>query len=205
MELRVFEMSNSPEIKLPGKLARRHDDVRVVFRHSWVFGWHAHVTSADGTVLLSFPWTDDVDELLRAEHPLELPAVVTEEGWDDLDQGWWGQVVVVGDDVYVAETDFDAILDARPPLLLRGAAPGVVHVNDVEVRWNVVNRRAWDAAWDRARRACLQGQPAPIGKWADGHGERMIVREPRAPRVIERLRSRLRAKLRRRDEHRRNA
>lgn len=204
MELRVFEMFEHPEIKLPGTLARRHDDVLVVFMHSWVFGWHAHVTSPDGTVLLSFPWTDDVDELLRAEHPPELPADLTEGGWDDLEQGWWGQVVVVGEDVYVAETDFDAILEARPPLLVRAAADGVVLVNDVEVQWNVVARRAWAAAWDRARRACVDGQPAPRGKWADDQGKRLIIREPRMPRAVDRLRRPVRAWLRRRDERRRN-
>jgi hypothetical protein len=38
---------------------------------------------------------------------------LTEEGWDDLDQGWWGRAIVDGPDVYLAETDLEALTDLR--------------------------------------------------------------------------------------------
>jgi hypothetical protein len=92
--LRVFEMSRidsareRPPLKvdLPVAMARRHQTVQVVFMHSEEFGWHAYVTDDEGSVLLSFPWTDHVDQILMSVDSSALPVNVNEKGWDDLDQ-----------------------------------------------------------------------------------------------------------------------
>jgi hypothetical protein len=181
--LRVFEIalmrSGHPladlTVDLPPALALRHEEVHVVFRHTEDFGWHAHVTGNDQLVLLSFPWTDHADQILLNADSAQLPVNVTDEGWDDLDQGWWGRVVLEGSDVYVAETDFDAITDSAEPHQVEKSAPGILFVNGVEVRWNVVSKRLWDEAWRRAVEACQHGNPAPVGDWADEEGRRFIV------------------------------
>lgn len=101
-------------VDLPIALARRCPSLEVVFMHGGPdLGWHAHVADPHGEVLLSFPWTDHVDRILKTENSTELPLKATAEGWDDLDQGWWGRVVLVGGDVYVAETELDALPRGR--------------------------------------------------------------------------------------------
>lgn len=148
-----------------------------MFQHTEAFGWAAHVTGDDQLVLLSFPWTDHVDQILLNADSGQLPVNVTEEGWDDLDQGWWGRVVLEGSDVYVAQTDHDAISDLELPHRIEQSAPGIVLVNGVEVCWNVVSRRLWDEAWRLAAESCRTGTPAPVGDWADEEGRRFIVRD----------------------------
>jgi hypothetical protein len=183
--LRVFEIARADSgvdlgtlvVDLPVAWARRHRSVEVVFMNgSSPLGWHAHVTDPDGDVLLSFPWTDHVDRILAKADPVELPVSVSEEGWDDLDQGWWGRVLLVGNDVYVAETDLDALLDVASPNRLDNPAPGVVLVDGVEVRWNVVGRQSWDEAWKQAVEACRRGGPTPVGEWEGEPGSRIVIR-----------------------------
>jgi hypothetical protein len=182
--LRVFEISRARNgrdlgtlvVDLPTSLARRHEDVRVVFMHHGSdMGWSAYVTGEDGSVLLSFPWTDHVDQLLAADSA-ELPVNLSEKGWDDLDQGWWGCVLVSGPDVYVAETDFDAITDVNDPDRVEASEPGVLLVGGVEVLWNVVSRDSYDQAWQGAVEACRRGSPSPVGKWASKKQYRVLVR-----------------------------
>jgi hypothetical protein len=183
--LRVFEISRAANgrdlgdlvVDLPVALARRHQDVLVVFMHHGSdLGWGAYVTGEDGAVLLSFPWTDHVDRILTEADSTELPVVVTEEGWDDLEQGWWGRALVVGSDVYLAETDFDAITDVSDPNRVEHSDPGVVLVDGVEVQWNVVSKDSYDRAWQQAVEACRRGDPSPTGEWASGsEGRRMVV------------------------------
>ena len=163
-------------VDLSPALARRHKKVQVVFRDTEDFGWHAHVTGDDQLVLLSFPWTDHADRILLRADSAELPVKVTEEGWDDLDQGWWGHVRLGGSDVYVAETD-NEITDAEAPPRIEQSTPGLVVVNGVEVRWNVVSKRSWDEAWRRAVDSCRAGSPAPVGDWADEKCERFTIRD----------------------------
>jgi hypothetical protein len=154
------------EVDLPVSLARRHQSVLVVFMHHGSdMGWHACVAGEGGSVLLSFPWTDHVDQILSGVDLTQLPVNVTDKGWDDLDQGWWGRVLVDGPDVYLAETDHDAIIDVTEPSRIEPSEPGMVLVDGVEVRWNVVTRRSYDKAWQEAVAACREGHPSPVGEW----------------------------------------
>ena len=139
------------------------------------FGWVAYVTADDGSVLLGFPWTDHADQVLVRADSSALPVNVDESGWDDLDQGWWAHVAVEDSDVYVAETDLDAIDRLEEPYLVENAAPGVVLVNGVEVRWNVVGKLSWDEAWLLARESCRRGNPEPVGDWADERADRLVM------------------------------
>jgi hypothetical protein len=171
--LRVFETwriggrdLGALEVDLPVSLARRHQSVLVVFMHHGTdMGWSAYVTGEDGSVLLSFPWTDHVDQILTRADPAELPVNLADKRWDDLDQGWWGCVLVDGPDVYLAETDHDAITDVTEPSRIEPSEPGTVLVDGVEVRWNVVIKRSYDEAWQQAVAACREGHPSPVGQW----------------------------------------
>jgi hypothetical protein len=175
---RVFEMGRmgpSLEVSLPRAWARRHDQVVVAFRNADpLLGWHAHILGENGAVLLSFPWTDHVDAILTGPEPRELPVELTEEGWDDLDQGWWGRAIVHGPDVYLAETDLDAITDVLGDRI-QCQEPGIVLVDGVEVRWSCVSRVSYDAAWERAIEACRRGAPSPVGRWAEGRHHLVLV------------------------------
>ena len=182
--LRVFEIDRAKNgrdlgtlrVDLPTSLARRHEDVRVVFMHHGSdMGWSAYVTGEDGSVLLSFPWTDHVDQLLTGDSA-ELPVNLTESGWDDLDQGWWGCVVVSGSDVYVAETDFDAITGVTDSDRVEPSEPGILLVGGVEVRWNVVSSDAYEQAWQEAVETSRRGNPSPVGEWASKEQYRLSVR-----------------------------
>lgn len=137
-------------------------------------GWHAHVVGEDGCVLLSFPWIDRVDEMLTGARPCELPVEVPPEGWDDLDQGWWGRIIVDGLDLYLAETDFDAMTHVRDSNRIEYPQAGIVLVDGVEVRWNSVSKSSYQGAWRQAIEACRKGTPSPVAQW---QGEdRLVVR-----------------------------
>jgi hypothetical protein len=167
--LRVFDFTSdlgSVRVDLPVARARRHSDVVVAFMDaSSELGWHAHLVGDDGDVLLSFPWVDHVNEVLAGEAE-ELPTVARDDAWDDVEQGWWGWVKAEGDDVFVAETDLDALSRVSPSPTVERSAPGVVIVDEVEVRWNVVDRSRYDRAWRDAIAACRRGRPSPVCEWA---------------------------------------
>jgi hypothetical protein len=106
-------------------LACRHDRAGVGFSHAGrSLGWHASLVGDDGRILPSFPWYDHVDVALgrvsrwsfapwRAVSADRPPTDVGDDGWDDLEQGWWGFVIPDGVDLYVGEADFDAITGRR--------------------------------------------------------------------------------------------
>jgi hypothetical protein len=165
-----------PGVDLPIAWARRHDRAAVGFSHGGrSLGWHAYLVGDDGRVLLSFPWYDHVDvalggvsrwsfapwRVLFADRP---PTEVGDEGWDDVEQGWWGFVIPDGGDFYVGETDFDAITELDPPLRITCAQPGNVLVDDVLVTWNCLARHAYATAWQEAVRSCRRGRPRPVGE-----------------------------------------
>jgi hypothetical protein len=167
------------DVDLPVAWACRHGRAVVGFSHAGrSLGWHAYLVGDDGRVLLSFPWYDHVDvalggvsrwsfapwRLLFADGP---PTEVGEEGWDDLEQGWWGFVIPDGGDVYVGETDLDAITETEPPLRIACEQPGHVLVNDVLVTWNCLARNAYTEAWREAIRSCRRGRPRPVGERRD--------------------------------------
>jgi hypothetical protein len=59
-------------------------------------------------------WYDHVDKMLRGEVPSELSNAALPSGaWDDLEQGWWASARLVGDAVFIAETNLDRLLDVR--------------------------------------------------------------------------------------------
>ena len=90
--------------------------------------------------------------------------MVGDEGWDDLEQGWWGFVIPDADDFYLAETDLDAIVEIAPPLRISCSSPGYVFVNGVLVTWNSLNRESYARAWEEAIRSCRRGRPRPVGE-----------------------------------------
>jgi hypothetical protein len=165
-------------VDLPRRWARPHDTVMVAFADCGeLLGWHCHVIGDDGAVLLGFPWTDHVDVILSGDELGELPIQLGEDGWDDLDQGWWGCVIVDGPDLYLAETDHDAISSVVDSTSLRPGGQGIVLVEGVEVRWNSVGRTRYDAAWRSAIETCRQGTPSPVGKPSDDYRRFVFVAE----------------------------
>jgi hypothetical protein len=174
--LRVFEFVSdrgSVRVDLPVAWARRHSDAVVAFMDgSSELGWHAFLVGDDGDVLLSFPWVDHVDRVLAGE-AAELPTVAGDDAWDDLDQGWWGWVKAEGDDVFIAETDFDGLCRVSSAPTVGRVAPGVIAVDGVEVRWSVVDRSRYDRAWEDAIAACRRGRPTPVCAWASEEERRM--------------------------------
>jgi hypothetical protein len=168
MLLRVFDIGRGGGVvgvDLDARRARRHDDVVVGFaKHGRYLGTHAYVVGDEGEVLLGFPWVDRVNWLLALGWTSELPVDVGEEGWDDLEQGWWVSVLVRGPDVYLAETDFDAISDVQDASRIEYLEAGTVLVDGVVVGWNVVPRQAYDDAWRRAIRSCRRFRPSPVGE-----------------------------------------
>lgn len=168
-------------IELPLRLARDNHHVFVGF-DSGYFGWHACLVGNDGDVILDFPWYDHADMSLggRLRHAPgrklsinRFPTTLTEEGWDDLEQGWWGQVTPVGGDVFVAETDFDAWTDGTESSGIVEARPGYLFVKGVLVTWNRVRREAYERAWQAAIDSCRGGRPSPAGR-----GTEVPVRDP---------------------------
>ena len=172
-------LGTPPGFDLPIAWALRHDRAVVGFSHGGrSLGWHAYLVGDDGRVLLSFPWYDHVDVALggvrqgwfapwRAVFAYRPPTEVGDDGWDDVEQGWWGFVVPDGEDLYVGETDFDSITELEPPLQVTCAQPGDVFVNDVRVTWNCLARSAYATAWQEAVSSCRRGRPRPVGERRD--------------------------------------
>jgi hypothetical protein len=167
--MRVFEVSVSRgdalddvAIDLPTAWARRHRRVEVSLSQDDL-GWHARLLGDDDEHLLGFPWHDDVDKMLRAHDARSLPIDLTAGAWDDLEQGWWATVIAAGSWVYLAEADFDELVgNVADPRNISRKRPGVVSVDDVDVRWNCVSRAGYDEAWGRAI-ARFRGTPTPPG------------------------------------------
>jgi len=156
--LRVFEISVDHgdgievlAVDLPAAWARAHTRVDVSLTHAGdELGWHAHLVGDDDEHVLGFPWYDHVETMLLARRGGELPMDLAGP-WDDLEQGWWASAIPAGSQVYLAETDFDELVDkARKPSNISRNGPGIVSVDGVEVRWNSVPRVAYDEAWKRA-------------------------------------------------------
>jgi hypothetical protein len=171
--LRVFDIGRVEgdlEVDLDARRARRHGDVFIGFvKHGRYLGTHAYVVGDEGRVILTFPWVDKVNWLLAFGATDELPVAIGDQGWDDLEQGWWASAIVRGDDVYLAETDFDRIVDeVRDADRIEYLEPGTVLVDGVEVSWHVVGRQAYDAAWRRAIRSCRRFKPSPVGRVDSG-------------------------------------
>jgi hypothetical protein len=163
----VFEMGRGPDeeglaVSLPASWAAPHERVEVMFRKTERFGWKATVVSASGERILGFPWADDADRMLRGEIPSELPDAALEEDWDDLDQGWWAVIRVLGDDLLIAETDLDSLIAVTGSPVPRSVRSGIVDVGGVDVAWNRVPRAAWERAWAAARTSCERGEPRPV-------------------------------------------
>lgn len=164
----VFEMAGLA-VRLPRSCALRSDTVFVAFE-DWgsPLGWHAHLVGDDGVVLLSFPWTDHVDHVLRSDEEAELPVLLSDDGWDDLDQGWWARLITDGSDLLVAETDQDAMCRVADPNRQTCPRPGIVLVDGVEVRWSSVRRADYENAWQGAIDACRSERLTPTGHLVDG-------------------------------------
>jgi hypothetical protein len=162
----VFDMARGDDVDLavalPPAWAAERPRVQVIFEDWDVCGWHAVLESPDGEAVLSFPWQDHVDKMLRGEVPSELPDPALPTGaWDDLDQGWWASVRAVGDAVFIAETDLDRLLDVRGTPVASLSDLGHVELSGVPVLWSRVPRSAWEEAWNVARASCAGGAPAP--------------------------------------------
>ena len=169
-------LGTPPGVDLPIAWARRHDRAVVGFSHGGrSLGWHAYLVGDDGRVLLSFPWYDHVDVALggvrrgwfapwRAVFAYRPPTEVGDDGWDDVEQGWWGFVIPDGDDFYVGDTDFDAIGHIESPLRMSSARPGYVFVDGVLVAWNCLRREIYAEAWREAIGSCRRGRPRPVGE-----------------------------------------
>jgi hypothetical protein len=155
--MRVFEVSVSRggaiddlAIDLPTAWARTHARIEVALSQDEL-GWHARLVGDDDEHLLGFPWHDDVDKMLLARDSRSLPIDLDAGAWDDVEQGWWATVIAAGSWVYLAETDFDELVDkVADPQNISRKQPGVVSVDGVEVRWNCVPRAGYDDAWGRA-------------------------------------------------------
>ena len=184
--LRVFEIaSNTGDVgvDLSVSWAKHHESVVVAFHDSGrPLGWHAWLVGEDGDLLLSFPWHDHADKALggpRLFQPsswfsYDFPVQLTEKGWNELEQGWWGRVIPDGHLVFLAETDFDAIID-DPPGNVVCERPGRVLAGDVVILWSCTSREAYDRAWQQAIAACRTGRPAPIGE-LDHEALRVVFR-----------------------------
>jgi hypothetical protein len=154
-------------VDLPIEWAKRHTEVSVAFKDWSRDNWHVYVVGDDAAVLLSFPWDDHADRMLReadadAEFE-EFPVIASKEAWEELEQEWFVWVRAHGDDVYMAEgssDDMDSrVRNARRLALVQ---PGIVSVDGFEVTWNVTNRFAYDQAWRNAIASCREGQPSPL-------------------------------------------
>jgi hypothetical protein len=157
--LRVFEAARSARegiealaVELPTAWARTHGRVEVeLTRVSDELGWHAHLVGDEQAYLLGFPWYDHVDAMLLTRGARQLPLDLDESAWDDVEQGWWASVIPVGPWVFLAEANFDELVDlVRNPENMASPTPGVVIVDGVEIRWSRVARTAYNRAWSRA-------------------------------------------------------
>jgi hypothetical protein len=152
--LTVFEIdrvSGTFAVALPPGWARMHRQAEVALSASEEFGCAAEILGDAQDHLLGFPWLDNVDEILLGSDTGRLPVQLGERGWNDVEQGWWASVIPFGDSVFLAEADFDELLDnVRDPQRLARPRDGVVTVDGVPVRWNAVPRSVYDDAWIRA-------------------------------------------------------
>lgn len=152
-------------VDLPIEWARRHTEVEVAFKDWSRDNWHVYVVGDDATVLLSFPWDDHADRMLRDADAgfEEFPVTAKEEAWEELEQEWFAWVRAHGDDVYMAEGSSDEMnFRVRNARRLDLVQPGVVSVDGFEVTWNVTKRVAYDRAWRYAIASCREGQPFPL-------------------------------------------
>lgn len=155
--MRVFEVSVSRgdaidhvAFDLPTAWARRHARIEVSLSQD-EFGWHARLVGDNDEHLLGFPWHDEVDKMLLAHNARSLPIDLAAGAWDDLEQGWWATVIATGSCVYLAEANFDELVEnVADPRNVSRKRPGVVIVDGVDVRWNCVPRAEYDEAWGRA-------------------------------------------------------
>ncbi len=156
--LRVFEITRMRDGRLeeltvdpPTAWARAHGRVEVELSPGESeLGWHARLVGDGKTHLMRFPWHDHVDRILLGDRGGELPIDLDGGRWDDLEQGWWATVIPVGSFVYLAEGDFDELIDTvRESSVMQTVKPGVVLVDGTEVRWARVDRAAYDDAWRR--------------------------------------------------------
>jgi hypothetical protein len=72
----------------------------------------------------------------------------------------------VGDDVFIAESNFDELLDTNDASGIVVARPGYLFVNGVLVTWNRVTRRQYEEAWQAAIKSCSRARPSPVGEWS---------------------------------------
>jgi hypothetical protein len=162
--LSVFEISIAEpggtatdlSVELPSDWARICNHVNVEFYNADTFGWRLAVVG-DGEQILSFPWHDRANEILR-DSPSRFP-IAGEQPWDGMDQGWWASVIPWNDHVYIAETDFDELcsVTTNDVRLIR---PGLVRFGDVDVAWHCVASADYQSAWDKAISICRNGGPA---------------------------------------------
>jgi hypothetical protein len=167
--LRVFEIVRASEsdkgigffeVDLPTRWARSHEHAEVALSEDERFGWRATLVGDGNQYLIGFPWYDHVDQML-VDSEGELPPDIASGSWSDIEQGWWGSILVDGGDVYLAEADFGALFDVTDPADRVLVRPGVVAVGGVEVLWNRVPRAVYEAAWDEAINRFL-----PASGWA---------------------------------------
>jgi hypothetical protein len=155
--MRVLEVSvsrgdaiDAVVVDLPTAWARRHARVEVTLSQDEL-GWDARLVGDYDEHLLGFPWHAEVDKMLLAHDARSLPIDLAAGVWDDVEQGWWATVIPSGSWVYLAEANFDELVDhVADPRSLSRKRPGVVNVDDVDVRWNCVPRAEYDDAWGRA-------------------------------------------------------
>jgi hypothetical protein len=152
--MRVFEISRGEPIDevavdLRTGWARSHVRVDVLLSQDEL-GWYAHLVGDDDEHLLGFPWHDHLDEILIARDARSLPIDLTAGSWDDVEQGWWATVIPAGSRFYLAEANFDELVDNVVAGSITRKQPGVVTVDGVDVRWNCISRAGYDEAWSRA-------------------------------------------------------
>jgi hypothetical protein len=167
-EVRVFEAtsygpgneSNNVIVDLPTRWARYHPDVHVRLDDTDLFGVQATLVSGDGTDILRFPWYDHAERQLLDPRECEYPVMVDENGaWEDTEQGWWATITDVSGTLYIAETDFGALLDAPMPAVdVSCGKSGHVIVSGVEINWQSVPRAAYNAAWRQAAVQLREGR-----------------------------------------------
>jgi hypothetical protein len=176
--LRVLEEPRAirtRHIDLPLAWARTHEDVVVAFELFAAHNWQAHLATADGEVLLAFPWHDHADRILLRPFSREFPLESSDEAWSAQAEGWWAWVKADGPHVYVAECDGDAIDRIRRTGKLEHRRPGLVAVDNVEFSWHRVPRVAYDRAWQDAIDTCYAGRPSPVGEWvSETPGDRRL-------------------------------
>ncbi len=124
----------------------------------------AEIDPSDGATevseLLSFLWANPLADMVAGRQrwdsvpPMPLP----DEGWNDLDEGWWLWLVVHDGWVFGAQTDFDRADEAlQAGETLTWSAPGQACLGRVPVSWVAVPRSAWDEAWELAVRRLRAG------------------------------------------------